>query len=288
MSANFEKFTDVKEPVFQQAAKFHQAGSAGRDELMVSKSVDSVNMRRLLESLAQEDCVHSWRNFGPEGTLEDLLQWENEHRPTEIFFFYLERGGERQMIGAGAVADRLNRDFPHPGFGVIGRCYIMPQFRGRGFYRRLLRHRLEHCRAQFGNALNGIHIGSVNERVSRVITNHGLPDWPDFIHLGDEALSVAGQIKMVGAYMLLMPEYVSRIGNALAGDDAPACIDELRNVLSWIGRGNIRDLGTLIREPFEEARAVGWFDQRNSLEIEQLLLFCSSIPLAGFKQNIVI
>jgi GNAT superfamily N-acetyltransferase len=282
MSANFEKFTEVKAPV-SPAAKLYETGAAGREKLVVSQSVEPENMRRLLESLAREDCAHSWKNFGPEGTLDGLLQWENEHRPTEIFFFYLGSGSERQMIGAGAVAGKLNRDFPHPGFCVIGRCYIMPQFRERGFYRRILRHRLEYCRAQFGNALNGIHIGSVNERISRVITKHGLAGWPDFIHLGEEALSVAGQIKTVGAYMLLMPEYLRKIENALAGDSAPACVAELRNVLSRIGSGNIRDLGRLVKEPFEEARAGDWFDERDSREIEQLLLFCESIPLAGFK-----
>ena len=267
----------------KSSKKHYNLGTIGTEELVVSQSVNSGDLRRLLESLGSEDCVHSWRNFGPDGTFDELLRWENNHRPTRLFFFYLKHGDERQLCAASAVADKLTRDFPHPGFCVLGRCYIMPQFRGRGFYRQILRHRLEYCRTQFENTLNGIHIGSVNERISRVITNHRLPDWSNFIHLGEEDLKVGGEIRTVGAYMLLLPDYIRKIRNSLAGADAPDCVLELQNALSDIESGAMRNLGMLVKETFEEARAQGWFDRRDSLEIEQLLLFCRSIPLVGFK-----
>jgi GNAT superfamily N-acetyltransferase len=284
MSGNIKNLTDVKTPILSaKATRLHKAEIVETEELVASESIDPGNLRRLLECLVHEDCVHSWRNFGPDGTLEGLLQWENKHRPTKLFFFYLKRGGETHLVAASAVADRLTRDFLHPGFCVLGRCYIMPQFRGRGFYRHILRYRLEYCRAQFGNALNAVHIGSVNERVSRVITNHQLAGWPRFIHLGEEELRVAGQIRTVGAYMLLLPEYVGKMRKALAVLHAPECVVELRNALSDLETGDVRNLGRLIKEPFEEARAHGWFDERGSQEIEQLLLFCRSIPLVGFS-----
>jgi GNAT superfamily N-acetyltransferase len=284
MSSTFKKLADVEAAVPPlRAAKLYKAGIAGTEELVVSQSIDACDLRRLLDCLMHEDCVHSWRNFGSEETPDGLLKWENELRPTRIFFFYLKHGGESHLVAAGAVAERLTRDFPHTGFCVLGRCYVMPQFRGQGFYRQILRYRLEYCRAQFGSALNAIHMGSVNERVSRVITNHGLAGWPRCIHLGEEELRVAGQTQTVGAYMLLLPEYVRKIKSALAGTRAPACVVKLRNALSRIESYDIRNLGVLVKETFEEASASGWFDEHDSHEIEQLLLFCSSIPLVGFK-----
>jgi GNAT superfamily N-acetyltransferase len=284
MSGIFKKLADVKAAVVPvQAAKLYRTDIVGTEEFVVSESIDTGNLQRLLECLMHEDCVHSWRNFSSEETLDGLLRWENELRPTRIFFFYLERGGERRMVAAGAVAARLTRDFPHPGFCVLGRCYIMPQFRGQGFYRQILRYRMEYCRAQFNGALKAIHIGSVNERISQVITNHRFAGWPGYIHLGEEELSVAGQIQTVGAYLLLLPEYVRKIQSALSGTHAPACVVKLRNTLSRIESCDIRNLGTLVKETFEEASASGWFDERDAHEIEQLLLFCSSIPLVGFK-----
>ncbi len=261
----------------------HEAETVSAEELVVSQSVDPCDLRRLLESLVQDDCVHSWRNFGPEGTLEDLLEWENARRPTKLFFFHLKRGGEKRMVAAGAVADRLNRDFPYPGFCVLGRCCIVPEFRSLGFYRHVLRYRLEYCRAQYGSALEAVHIGAVNERISRVITDHGLPDWPRFIHLGEEELRVAGELRKVGAYLMLLPDYVRRIQAALAGAHAPASVVELRNAFSRMESGPVRNFGTLVKEMFEEARGSQWFDERGTREIDQLLLFCRSIPLVGFS-----
>jgi GNAT superfamily N-acetyltransferase len=256
---------------------------AGAEELVVSESVSPVDLRRLLESLIEEDCVHSWRNFGPDGTLEELLKWENEHRPTKLFFFYLKRGGTERLVAASAVADRLTRDFPHPGFPVLGRCCILPEYRSRGFYRPILQYRLEYCRAQYGNALNAIHIGAVNERISRVITNHGLPAWPRFIHLGEEELRVAGDIRTVGAYLLLLPEFIRRIQGTLAGAEAPPCVIKLRNTLATTESGEARNLGMLVKGTFDEAQRLGWFDTRDPSEVEQLLRFCTSVPLVGFR-----
>jgi GNAT superfamily N-acetyltransferase len=256
---------------------------AGDGELVVSQTVDRRDLRVLLESLVHEDCVHSWRNFGPDGTLERLLEWENARRPTQLFFFHLKQNGKVRMVAASAVADRLTRDFPDPGFCVLGRCYIMPEFRSRGFYRHVLRYRLEHCRTQFGNALNAIHIGAVNERISRVIMNHELSGWPRFVHMGEEELGVAGEIRTVGAYLLFVPDYLRRIHHALAGDGAPPGVIELRAALARIESAPVHDLGACVRTALDEARRCGWFDGRDCRALAQLLRFCRSVPLVGFR-----
>jgi GNAT superfamily N-acetyltransferase len=252
------------------------------EELVVSESVDPAHLRLMLKSLIQEDCVHSWRNFGLDGTAAELLQWENARRPTKIFYFSLKRGSETHFVGAGAVADRLTKDFPHDGFPVIGRCCILPEFRSNGYYRRVLQYRLEYCRREYGSGLKAIHIGAVNTRISRVITNHGLADWPLFIHMGEEALNVAGEIRNVGAYLLLMPEYTRRIRRSLAGEHAPQCVLELRDELSKVESGDLRDLGLTVKRKYDQARATGWLDGRDTGDIEQMLLFCSSVPLVNF------
>lgn len=267
------------------ATNFHTATTAPTAELVVSQSIEPGDLHRLFECLLHEDCVHSWRNIGPEGqrTLEGLVEWENRRRPTQLFFFYMERGGQLHIVAASAVAERLTHDFPHPGFCVLTRCYIMPEFRGQGSYRRILHYRLEYCRARFGDGLRGVHIGTVDDRIARAITMRSMPSWPRFIHLGKEELRVAGQIRTVGDYMLLVPEYVHKLQYALAGADAPACVIELRNRLSMINSVNTGNLGVFVKKRFEEACLHGWFDEHDPHDLEQLLLFCSSIPLVGFK-----
>jgi GNAT superfamily N-acetyltransferase len=275
----------VEQPLAAATAtpvRVEAVNGAPREELVVRHSIAPADLRCLLRSLVTEDCAHSWRNFGADGTVEELRAWENQRRPTELFFFYVQRARELRLLGAGAVADKLTRDFPHPGFCVLGRCYVMPEFRGQGFYRRILRYRLEYCRTRFGSGLKGIHIGTENERVAVAITNHHLAEWPRFIHLGEEELRIAGHVWTVADYMLLLPDYVASLRHTLAGARAPACILKLRKLLAGIESGEIRNVAGVMKQHFDEARAQGWFDRHNADNLEQLLLFCSFIPLVGF------
>jgi len=57
----------------EQAIELHITGIDGVEDLIVTQSIDRDNLRRLLECLANEDCIHSWKNFGPDGTLDELL-----------------------------------------------------------------------------------------------------------------------------------------------------------------------------------------------------------------------
>ncbi len=81
------------------ATNFHTAAAPPTAELVVRESIESGDLHRLFECLLHEDCFHRWRNVGPEGqrTLEGLV----ERRPTQLFFFYMECGGQctswRQM-----------------------------------------------------------------------------------------------------------------------------------------------------------------------------------------------
>ena len=258
--------------------------NAAEREMVVRPSIEADDLDRLFASLLQEPCVHSWKNIefesGP--TLEELAEWENRRRPTELFFFYVERGDRLRLVAASAVAERLTHDFPHPGFCVLTRCYIMPEFRGQGLYRHVLRYRLERCRARFGDGLRGVHIGTVDHRVARSITTRTVPGWPTFVHLGTEELRVAGEVETVDDYMMLLPAYVDRLRHALGGPDAPACVVELRERLGTFDGDDPGDLGVFVKERFEEACAHGWFREHEPGDVEQLLGFCRSIPLVGF------
>lgn len=270
----FDQERNVTRPVQEPSAA---------EKLVVSQTIDPAGLRRLFEGLAREDCGHSWRNFGPDGSLEELLEWENRLRPTKIFFFHKKCGSELRPLAVGAVAEKLALGFPYSGFCVLGRCYIMPEFRGLGYYRRVLKYRLDYCRARFGSALNGVHIGSDNDRITRAISHHGLPGWPPFIHLGEEELPVAGEIRTVHDYMLFLPDYLRRIRDSLAGPCPPPCVIDLRKALHAMEHGGVRNLGFSVRVAFEEACARRWFDGRDASSLEHVLLFCRWIPLTGFK-----
>src|SRR3954468_13246266 len=72
------------------------------EELSVSQTTDPWGLRRLLESLAQDDCAHSWRNFDPGGTLEGLLEWGKARRSPRLE----ELRPRRDAGGAAGVGER--------------------------------------------------------------------------------------------------------------------------------------------------------------------------------------
>jgi GNAT superfamily N-acetyltransferase len=251
--------------------------------LSVSSHANATDLKDLLRCLAAEDCAHSWKSFGTEGTADELLRWENELRPSRLFFFYLDAGTRRQLVGAGAVADTLAHGFPHAGFCVVGRCYVMPAFRGSGFYRRMLHYRLERCREKFGNELNAVHLGTSSRKVERVVTTEGLPGWPRFICVGKERLTVGGHVEMVAAYMSFLPAFLQRLCRSLEDPGVPEVAIELRNCLGALERGDARDLGNAVKDLFEDERGQAWLSDHNPRELKQLMAFFRAIPLAGMS-----
>jgi hypothetical protein len=256
--------------------------------LVVRPSVEPTDLDQLFDCLGRENCVHSWRNIEVRHrrSVHDLLEWENALRPTELFFFYIEHADGLRLVAGSAVAARISNEFPHAGFCVLSRCYITPEFRGRGFYRDVLRYRLGHCLRRFGPELSAVHIGTADPRVAGVITRVSRPGWPPFIHLGEEKLHVSAQTRTVDDYIMLAPAYLRRLEAGLAGHAAPACVLELRRVLGMLrGAEPARDVGLHVKRGFADAQAEGWFDTRDATAFEELVAFCTAVPLIGFEES---
>lgn len=171
----------------------------------------------LLSELRDEACVHSWRRrlppSGPIGSdvAAQLLADEDAHRPTTTFVYVVRRrDGSEQVGAAAAVSERIRADFAHDGFPVLARCYIRPEFRRRGLYRSVLRHRFDYCLKQWGDSLRAIHLGSADPTIWRVATMR--PDLvPPFVHVGDEDLEVAGHSHAVRDLLAFAPRYVEQL-----------------------------------------------------------------------------
>jgi GNAT superfamily N-acetyltransferase len=270
----------------EHAATAAPSNGSFRGGLVVRPSAEPEDLHRLFDYLRREECAHSWRNIEARrmGSAQDLLEWENELRPTDLLFFYAEHAGELRFVAGSAVAARISNEFPHEGFCVLSRCYIMPEFRGRGIYRDILQYRLDYCVRRFGPGLSAIHIGTADPRVARVITRVSRPGWPPFIHLGEEELHVSADTRTVDDYLMLTPAYLRRLEAALASHAAPACVVELRRTLGMLrGAEPARDVGLRVKLGFADASAEGWFDAQDAADFEQLVAFCAAVPLIGFE-----
>ncbi len=254
------------------------------DGLAVSRAVSAGDLRQLLHGIRVERCAHSWRNFDPDGSLEQLQAWENRLRPTTIFFYYgapegADAAAAPRLAAAATVADVIRREFPHAGFPVLARCYVMPDFRSQGLYQRIVHHRLEFCRTRFAGELKAIHLGTQDERVARTVTRGE----PRFVQLGSEVVQAGDEACLVRAFLHLTPGYLASITSSLQGDDPPPPVRQLVQSFSQMLDGAPGDHALSLRERFASAQSTGWFAHHDPSSIEQLLTLCRAIPLLGFR-----
>lgn len=265
------------------------------DEIPVVRlSVLQSDWEHLLDSIRQERCAHSWRNFSPSGTFEQLVAWENALRPTQIFFYYCpspspssrQEGDANtaeaglRLAGVATVADAIRREFPYPGFPVLARCYILPEFRARGLYRRIVQHRLAFCHERWGDGLRAIHIGTADDRVAQTLTGGGA-DRPLFVRIGSQLVRAGEDICRVGAFLHFMPRYAQAMTQALCDPAGSAAEEGLRRALSRLHAGGTGEDGLEVCRLFGQLRDAGALGGRDVSSIAQFVSLCQAIPLAG-------
>jgi len=214
----------------------------GWSELHAEDRHIAVRLPALLQELRLEPCAHSWRQHLPRSgaidasVAEVLLDEEEEGRPTKTFVYVAKRlDGSDEVVAAASVSERINANFPYDGFPVLARCYVRPNYRRRGLYEIILRHRFEYCLERWGEGLLAIHLGSGDPGVWWVATRMAAFA-PPFLHIGHEDLEVAGTVHDVCDLLAFAPAYVGRLQHQAktAGDgvQAQALVDHLTALTS--------------------------------------------------------
>jgi GNAT superfamily N-acetyltransferase len=170
----------------------------------------------LLADLAAEDCGHSWRTWLEKLPAADdharaarLLERERAARPTTVWAYVAEGEDGPRTLAAATLSDRVGPGFPHEGFPVLARAYVRPSARGNGLYPHIVRHRLARCQARWGRRLRAVHIGASDRPVDQTLNR---PDLPlRFVHVGDEALQVAGRTWRVRDYVAFTPAFIATL-----------------------------------------------------------------------------
>jgi flavin-dependent dehydrogenase len=260
----------------------HGHGTRVRDaEVIVSESVEAEPLQMLLEEMHAEFCAHSWKKVPVDITPQHLLDWENARRPTTILYYFQRtpENGRPVLVAVATIADAIRRDVSIDGFPVLARCYVRPSFRGMGLYRRILLHRLPSLIRRCGAGLKAIHMGTVDPRVDRTITDRSLP-WNGFVRIGGEDLSIGTETVRVGGYLLFSPDYAGALRRASSelaatadGNAAPAIFESLLSG-RWSGPGDAysRIVEILSVNPSANETA-------SASPIRELVEFCAHIPL---------
>lgn len=220
----------------------------------------------LLSELRRSARAHSWRWLSRGRQLDGLLRAEARLRPGVVFAYYgLRRDGAMELFGAAALAERVTAWFPHEGFPVAARGYVLRRFRGNGLYKAMLAHRVRVCRRVWGRRLNAIHLGSSNPRVWRTLRS--APGGARFSALGVERLPDGRRRLLVRDFVHLAPSFARAL--RAQSRRRPALRERLERLL---GRGfGPRDYAGLLQAWHDSGRPAGAFSR--------LLALCESIPL---------
>lgn len=251
--------------------------------LYYSAKIQPQDLQQLLYCMRAERGAHSWRNFALDGSLDELQKWENALRPTTLFFYYEQEGppGESRsrLLGAASVADKIHRDFPHSGFPILARCFILPAFRGHGLYRRIVQQRLDFCHSRFGDDLKAIHLGTADPRVVHHITAR--PGAPvRFLRIGSQVVRAGDEDCLVGAFLHVTPTFTQALVQPLQAN-APPLVRALQECLAQLLAGAPGEHALTIAQGLAAAQASGGLADRNVSALMQLLALCRAIPLVG-------
>lgn len=170
----------------------------------------------LLAELRAGGDAHTWRWLAPGGGLAELERAEARLRPGVLYGYYAAGPGGRELVAAAAVAERVRRGFPHPGWPVVARGYVRRRWRGDGLYAALLAHRVRVCRRAWGRGLEAVHLGSANPRVWRAaLAGAG---GMRFVPIGRERIGDGARRRTVRAFAAFAPAYARRLRAESAGD----------------------------------------------------------------------
>lgn len=171
----------------------------------------------LLEEVRRARGAHSWRWMARAGGLSELLRRESRLRPSVVYAYYARRrDGNRELVAAAAVAAKVSRAYPHPGWPVVARGFVRPRHRGAGLYAALLAHRVRVCRRIWGARLEAIHLGSANPRVWRAALSGA--GGMRFVPIGRELLGTGRTRLPVRAFAAFTPAFSARLRAEARGE----------------------------------------------------------------------
>jgi hypothetical protein len=253
--------------------------------IIAKQTVSDEELLRLLSDLRTSNDAHAWRLFFPSPGLsvaEQLLEFENKRRPTVIYFYHaVNDKNQQEFIGTGAIASKINNDFPFSGFPVAARGFIFEKYRNNRLYTPLLIHRIEMCQKVWGSNLNGVHLGSANPRIFQSVKKSffGLP----VVYIGNEIQTYQNHQSKVRDYLWLGEEWRNRLvhtigllGQESSNDDVQQVRDLVMNLVE--NKFTATSFAKL-NSAYEKASKNNLFPDLKNYPLHQLLSLLKAIPI---------
>jgi GNAT superfamily N-acetyltransferase len=165
-----------------------------------------------------------------------------------------------EFLAAGAIRNKLTREYEDEQYPVISRAVVAPAFRGKGLGSLLVEHRLSAVQKMFSKKPKAIHFATESSKMLHAFTKAAAELGLTFVYIGDEQYETAAGIHTVHDYLTYMPWYqeellarcdeLSRVSTSLSA------VSDFRSALGLFMREGIKKvLGADLEQKFAALQA---------------------------------
>ncbi len=207
---------DLIEPYFTKRA--------GIARILAVNGLPVPFVENLVRASQVSDVPHTWRvkecdseadvtteilQTGIEALQRDMREL-NSHIVT--YLGDLDGKGERYtFLAAGAIRDKLTRDYQDKYFPIVSRAIVTPEYRGKGLGSLIVQHRMKAALHLFGVTPKAIHFGTESKKVLQSIKRVEQDVGISFVYIGDEQYSASDGTHTVHDFLGFLPWYQEKL-----------------------------------------------------------------------------
>lgn len=248
------------------------AGKAGVARILAVNGLPALFEGDLVRASQVCDVPHTWRikefrseeEVTPEVLEQGKAALHRDRRELNAHIItYLgdrEGNGDLEFLAAGAVRNKLTRDFESAEFPVVSRAIVAPRHRGKGLGSLIVEHRMKIILAEFfGIRPKAIHFGTESKKILHSVKKVEQAIGANFVYIGDEKYTASDGTHTVHDFLCFLPWYRRSLAEACDAlervSGTPAAVAEFRRLLMLFAeRGIEGTLGAALEESFHAAR----------------------------------
>jgi GNAT superfamily N-acetyltransferase len=248
----------------------HYAARAGFKNIYAINEVPSQFEAALITASQVCDVPHTWRvkqcNTESEVTTEilalgkQILDKDRKELNAHIFAYLGQVNSSKnefEFLAAGAIRNKLTKDYQNNEYPVVSRAIVSPTHRGKGIGSLIVEHRIKTCLNYFGVKPKAIHFGTESKKILHSIKNIEQELDLKFVYIGDEVYQATDGDHTVNDYLCFLPWFKQALLSACdelkSISNAPNTVNAFKSSLELFCNSGIEQVtGAQLAELFNQ------------------------------------
>jgi GNAT superfamily N-acetyltransferase len=127
----------------------------------------------------------------------------------------LNQNQSYEFLAAGAIRNKLTRDYQNNHYPVLSRAIVAPDYRGKGLGSLIVEHRLKAIlNRYFGTMPKAIHFGTESKKILHAIKKFEQEEGLKFVYIGDERYTATDGMHTVSDFLCFIPWFKTALMDA--------------------------------------------------------------------------